>query len=103
MHTYQIKFSIPLLMAASALASGCQPKTTAIEPIHADGTCNSEAVSHFAGKKATPELLEQARNQSGAKTARILGPDDIVTLEYNSQRLNINTDASMTIERISCG
>jgi len=67
------------------------------------GKCNSEAVSSLVGKVATPELLEQARDKAGADVARILRPDDVVTLEYNSQRLNLNTDANLTIERVSCG
>ncbi|KRW68237.1 hypothetical protein AO741_06865 [Pseudomonas sp. TTU2014-105ASC] len=58
---------------------------------------------HLVGQIATPELLDQAKDQAGARTARILRPDDIVTLEYNSQRLNINTDSAMKIERINCG
>lgn len=92
---------IPLVLAT--MATGCQNKPAAIESTIAQGSCNSESVSHFVGQTATPELLEQVRSQSGANTARILGPDDVVTLEYNSQRLNINTDASMTVEPISSG
>lgn len=65
--------------------------------------CNSDAVQHFVGRTATPEVLEQARQLSNAERARILRPDDIVTLEYDPRRLNINTDANMKIERVSCG
>jgi len=57
----------------------------------------------LTGQTVTPEILERAREQSGAINARVLRPDDIVTLEYNSQRLNIYTDKDMTIERIGCG
>nr|WP_272886265.1 I78 family peptidase inhibitor [Stutzerimonas stutzeri] len=92
----------------AALASGCQ--TTATPGDNAQqantqqhGKCNSEAVSSLVGKVAIRELLEQARDKAGADVARILRPDDVVTLEYNSQRLNLNTDANLTIERVSCG
>jgi len=60
-------------------------------------------VASLTGQTVTPEILERAREQSRAITARVLRPDDIVTLEYNSQRLNIYTDKDMTIERIGCG
>ncbi|CJK56817.1 Peptidase inhibitor I78 family [Streptococcus pneumoniae] len=104
---YRISFLASIALGA-ALASGCQ--TTATPDDNAQqantqqhGKCNSEAVSNLVGKVATPELLEQARDKAGADVARILRPDDVVTLEYNSQRLNLNTDANLTIERVSCG
>ena len=98
------KLSIPTLLAATVLSAGCQ--STASAPTgfsEAPNACNAEAVRNLIGKTATPALLEEAKSRSGADTARILGPDDIVRLEYDSRRLNINTDAGMTIERISCG
>ncbi|MHA6476735.1 I78 family peptidase inhibitor [Stutzerimonas sp. KH-1] len=72
-------------------------------PTQRQGHCNSDAAQHFVGRTATPEALEQARQLSNAERARILRPDDIVTLEYDPRRLNINTDANMKIERVSCG
>lgn len=100
----RFKLSMLMLLAVPALVAGCQSATTLPdEPHQAPRTCDAEAVGHLVGEKATPELLERARRLSGANTARILGPNDIVTLEYNSRRLNINTDASMTIQRINCG
>jgi hypothetical protein len=99
-----LKLSISTLLAATVLSAGCQ--STASPPAglsQAPTTCNAEAVRNLIGKTATTALLEEAKKRSGASTARILGPDDIVTLEYDSRRLNINTGADMTIERISCG
>ena len=52
---------------------------------------------------ATAEIVEQARAQSGARTARVLSPGDMVTLDYDSQRLNIDITEAEVIERISCG
>jgi len=99
---YRISFLASMALGA-ALASGCQTTATPDDNAQPHGKCNSEAVSSLVGKVATPELLEQARDKAGADVARILRPDDVVTLEYNSQRLNLNTDANLTIERVSCG
>ncbi|MCQ4324525.1 peptidase inhibitor I78 family protein [Stutzerimonas stutzeri] len=93
---------IGLTMAAAFLA-GCQTNSTAKNADADTNSCNADAVQHFIGKTATADLLEEARNQAGANVARILRPGDVVTLEYNSRRLNLNTDASLTIERINCG
>ncbi len=35
--------------------------------------------------------------------ARVLGPNDMVTLEYRSERLNLNTDQAGTVNRVNCG
>lgn len=35
-------------------------------PTQRQGHCNSDAVQHFVGRTATPEVLEQARQLSNA-------------------------------------
>lgn len=95
-----------IIATAVLLLAACKSATrpsVAGKPTQRQGHCNSDAAQHFVGRTATPEVLEQARQLSNAERARILRPDDIVTLEYNPRRLNINTDANMKIERVSCG
>ncbi len=65
--------------------------------------CEAKGAEFALGKQASAELLEQARSRSGAQIARILGPDDMVTLEYRSERLNLNADSTGKIERVNCG
>lgn len=92
------------LLLASLTLAGCQQhKPQTQEAFEVTGNCNAQAVQHFLGKTASPALLDQARDQSGAQTARVLQPDDVVTLEYNAQRLNISTDQALVIQRINCG
>ncbi|MBK3867586.1 peptidase inhibitor I78 family protein [Pseudomonas stutzeri] len=92
------------VIASLVLLAGCQsapqPSPMAAQEYE---RCNSAATQHLVGQTATAKILEQARLQSGASKARILRPDDVVTLEYDSRRLNINTNADMRIERIGCG
>lgn len=100
--------SLGALLAASLLA-GCSSTSTesATDPVTTTDTghsrCEAKAAEFTLGKKASPELLEQARVRAGAQNARILKPDDMVTLEYRSDRLNLNTDSNLVITRISCG
>ena len=90
------------LLLAGLLNAGCQhSKQQDPQPIA--GSCNAQAVQGLVGKTASPALLEEARKQSGAESARLLRPDDVVTLEYNAQRLNLSTDQALTIQRINCG
>ena len=103
----RIKRVLPIAIAsATFVLTGCQTASTAPSdgnPPQSAGRCNADAVANLIGQTATPEKLERAREQSGATSARVLRPNDIVTLEYNSQRLNIYTDKDMNIERIGCG
>jgi predicted ATP-dependent protease len=63
----------------------------------------SESGRIHLGKTASAELLEQARKRAGAQNARFLSPNDMVTLEYRSDRLNLSTDANKVVTRVNCG
>ena len=100
--------SLGTLLAVATLA-GCS--TTSTESATTDvattdtghSRCEAKAAEFTIGKKASPELLEQARVRAGAQNARILKPNDMVTLEYRSDRLNLNTDDKLVITRVNCG
>ncbi|MES2869557.1 MAG: I78 family peptidase inhibitor [Pseudomonadota bacterium] len=96
--------SLGSLLAVVALA-GCSTKNAATEPAVEAGhsRCDAKSAEFAIGKKASSELLEQARIKSGAQTARILLPHDVMTLEYRSDRLNLNADSSAIITRVNCG
>ena len=91
-----------ILILLGVSLAGCQfPPSSQTSSVAGD--CNSAAVSNLIGQQASPELLDQARRDSGAEVARLLRPGDIVTLEYNAQRLNLTTDEDGRIQRIGCG
>lgn len=100
--TLKTRFSLTL--ATALLAAGCSTADKpAPKPAAPSQGCTSSAVEHLQGQVATAELLEQARRQAGASTARVLTPGSVVTLEYNGQRLNLNVDDQRVITRVSCG
>ncbi|KNH43993.1 I78 family peptidase inhibitor [Pseudomonas lini] len=99
--------SLGTLLAATLLA-GCSSTSTesAKDPVTTDtghSRCEAKAAEFTIGKKASPQLLEQARTRAGAQNARFLKPDDMVTLEYRSDRLNLNTDNNLVVTRVNCG
>lgn len=68
------------------------------------GTCNAEPAKATAmGKAGTDALLEQARIDAGAKTARYLKPGQAITKEYMGDRLNLEVDASNVVIAVRCG
>ncbi len=100
----------PLLLALPlALAACAAPKGVAEEkshhPEHHDMAqkCDAAPAQFAMGQAGTPELLEEARVRAGAKTARILQPNQAVTMEYNFQRLNLRVDDKNMVDLVSCG
>lgn len=100
--------SIFSTLFAAALLSGCgstpsQPADAQASVAERPTRCSSDAVSALIGKPASAALLEQARERAGAEMARQIGPDDIVTLDYQSQRLNLHVDQAGMVRSASCG
>jgi hypothetical protein len=96
--------SLAVLALFAAALTGCNSTPTPDKSTPTPtGQCNAAAVQDLIGKQANPEMLDQARRESGASIARILRPGDIVTLEYNDQRLTLSTDDALVIKRLNCG
>ncbi|WP_426138921.1 I78 family peptidase inhibitor [Pseudomonas sp. DWP3-1-2] len=103
--------SLGLVVAASLLA-GCSsnPESSSTEPsasapvAEAGHTrCDAAAAQFAVGQPASAALLAQAKSKAGAQEARFIGPNDMVTLEYRSDRVNLNTDAGGKVTRVNCG
>ncbi|MFK3794805.1 I78 family peptidase inhibitor [Pseudomonas sp. NPDC088444] len=92
-----------VLAGCSSTSESTQPSANPAASDAGQSRCDAAAAQFAVGKPASAALLEQARVKAGAQTARILGPHDMVTLEYRSDRLNLNTDQSATINRVNCG
>lgn len=105
---FRTRASLVTLLVATVLA-GCSTGGTSggsaapVAPAGNDGRCEASGADFTVGKPATAELLEQARKASGSQMARILKPHDMITLEYRSERLNLNVDEKGVITRVNCG
>uniref|UniRef100_A0A7C1WUE6 Peptidase inhibitor I78 family protein n=1 Tax=Pseudomonas graminis TaxID=158627 RepID=A0A7C1WUE6_9PSED len=109
------KYASSGLVLAAALLAGCssmsqsssQPEdgvaSSPASSVDGYARCDAAAVQFAVGKPASAALLDQAKVKAGAQTARVLGPHDMVTLEYRSDRLNLNTDDSGKVNRVDCG
>jgi hypothetical protein len=95
-------------LLAAAMLAGCstsstEPATDAATSETGHSRCEAKAAEFTIGKQASPQLLEEARKRAGAQNARFLLPTDMITLEYRSDRLNLNTDANRVVTRVNCG
>lgn len=105
MRTAYLTLPVLLLLAA---CSSPQPDSTAqpsATPSTAQETavCNADKVQWAVGQLADAALLERAKKESASKTARILTPGSVVTMEYNHQRLNLKVDKDNKVEAAYCG
>ncbi len=107
---FRTRASLATLLVAAVLAGcstgGSSSSDGTSAPAAAasnDGRCEASGADFAVGKQGTADLLEQARKSSGSQTARILKPHDVVTLEYRSERLNLNVDDRGIVTRVNCG
>lgn len=93
------------LMAAALLTmSACVTAQDGIPPREdARFRCNAERLVALIGRAGTPRLAEQARRASGARAFRWIRPGTAVTMDYRTDRLNIEVDAGNRVIELRCG
>ena len=104
MRTHDLLFASTLALALGACATPAASDGTAAAPPAAAGAhCDADAVRSALGRQATPEVIEQARQDAGAQTVRTLKPDQPVTMEYLEGRLNLLVDDGNVVTSARCG
>ncbi len=73
------------------------------EPAIPVGACDDTQAQWAIGKAVTEADVEQARKDSGAQTARTLKPGQMVTMEFNANRLNLDVDGAGVVTAVRCG
>ena len=89
-----MRLALLLLMLASACMSDEKPVTAGT----GDDACGAAALQHLVGEPAAEHTFG-----SGDQPVRIIPPGLSVTMDYNPERLNVETDESGIITRIYCG
>lgn len=92
-------------LATLALLAGCASPGPSTGPTGAPlgGTCNAAPAQSFVGQGSTAKVVEAARVRSGALMARLLRPGQMVTKEFDAQRLNLEVDGNGRIVAVRCG
>jgi uncharacterized lipoprotein YajG len=101
-------FKIVLGAVAVSLLAACTtpapPPATGTTPAGPSaGVCNAQGAQFAVGKTAGASVVEEARQRSGAHMARVLRPGQVVTMEFNAQRLNLDINAAGVVTRVRCG
>ena len=93
------------LVPALVVLAGCANPGPATGPTGAPlgGTCNAQPAQSAIGKSSTAKVVEAARVSAGALMARILRPGQMITKEFDAERLNLEVDAAGRIVAVRCG
>lgn len=88
-------------IAPATPAEAAAPGPAAAPPTQPD--CNAQAAREAVGQVATADVVERARSAAGAQRARVLKPGQMVTMEFDAGRLNLDVDAANTVTNVRCG
>lgn len=91
------------LLVACATPAPPPPATGTVPAGPSAGVCNAQGAQFAVGKAAGASVVEEARQRSGSYMARVLRPGQMVTMEFNAQRLNLDVNASGVVTRVRCG
>jgi hypothetical protein len=72
-------------------------------PPPAGTACNAQGAQFAIGKIPGASVVEEARQRSGSYMARVLRPGQMVTMEFNAQRLNLEVDGAGVTRKVRCG
>ncbi|MCY1245192.1 Peptidase inhibitor I78 family protein [compost metagenome] len=75
-------------------------KATEAPPV---GNCDANQVQSLVGQAYTEALGKQAQEDAAAKQIRVLHPNDVTTMEFVGDRLNIEVDAKDVVSGVRCG
>ena len=86
--------------AGGSQAGGAQGNVAPAAPAV---VCNAQPAQSAVGQNSTASVMESARAKSGAQMARILRSGQMVTMEFDAQRLNLEVDGNGRIVAVRCG
>ena len=66
-------------------------------------TCREAAARFAIGRRYSPRLAEQGRRRAGARALRMIEPGRVYTMEFRSDRLNLEIDRRGRISAARCG
>ena len=67
------------------------------------GQCANQGLERFTGQLGTGATGAEMLRVSGAQTIRWVQPGQVVTMEFDPQRLTVHLAAGFVIQRAACG
>jgi len=90
-------------MVALPLVACAQVPPVDETPVMGAGDCDTSKLSDIIGKTATDALVADAQKRGGARTTRVIKPGQAVTMDYRTDRLNIEVTERNVVTATRCG
>ncbi|MFP5379673.1 MAG: I78 family peptidase inhibitor [Vicinamibacteria bacterium] len=101
---------VAVAVALAPACSGSRGSATSPSPIGGGGSqvppvaaCDASRVEWAVGERASDALLERARVEAAAQTARFIRRGQPLTMEFIGSRLNLEIDEHDTVLTVRCG
>ena len=98
--------ALPIVAASALLLSAC----ATVPPADTGGPlppvamqCNASGASWAIGQSPTAEVVERIRVDTHSRTARVLRPGQVVTMEFSGERVNVKVNEREAIVGVTCG
>lgn len=100
-----------LALAGCVASPSFDAAPVAEAPISDDGervldplrSCRASGARPLVGQVADAATIANAKRATGASTVRVLRPGDARSMDYRTDRLNLDVDAKAKIVRAYCG
>jgi hypothetical protein len=89
--------------ATDTTTAGGTSSGAASYPSSGKPMCDAQPIQNLIGQKLTPALTEQARVGATSNKTRVLKPGEVMTMEYNPERLNLILDQQGALTALRCG
>ena len=95
--------SDPAMATGSTSASQGSAPDDEAPTLDIAGGCKADAVQRHVGKPLTDALAAQMKKEAGAQMLRTAHENGMITMDFNSGRLNIFHNDAGAIVRVNCG
>ena len=95
--------ALTAIAVAAIVAPGCTSAPRNDLPAAPMTECVGADLPQFQGRSFTEELRDELLRVSAAKFIRTVRPGEMVTMDFNPQRLTVHLDSTNRIERLACG
>jgi|SRR5690625_433726 len=88
--------------SSSASSSGSSSSSSSLYAESAN-RCDADPAQSLIGETVSDKVEAEAKKLSGAAIVRTLRPRDVITMEYNHERVNIRVDDEDVVTSVGCG
>lgn len=90
-------------IVAVPLAACAQMPPVDETPVMGAGQCDASKLGDLIGKTATSAVVADAQQRSMSRTVRVIKPGMAVTMDYRTDRLNIDVTDRNVVTATRCG